>query len=107
LIYYIKINVEKSVKLDEWKNVLYSCNPYIAGSIETTFLRKNIYGLGKRYLTETNCMQRSAPRQAGFSFVLRPVLSITRLSGPPGPAAAGLPISLGINTYYQYFANIY
>jgi hypothetical protein len=48
LIYYIKINVEKSVKLDECKKVLYSCNPYIACSIETTFLRKNIYGLGKK-----------------------------------------------------------
>jgi hypothetical protein len=29
LIYYIKINVEKSVKLDEWKKVLYGGNPYI------------------------------------------------------------------------------
>jgi hypothetical protein len=48
LIYYIKINVEKRVKLDEWKKALYSCNPYIACSIETTFLRKNIYGLGKK-----------------------------------------------------------
>jgi hypothetical protein len=29
LIYYIKFNVEKRGKLDEWKKVLCSCNPYI------------------------------------------------------------------------------
>jgi hypothetical protein len=40
LIYYIKINVEKSVKLDEWKKVLYSCNPYIACSIENNLPSK-------------------------------------------------------------------
>ena len=91
LIYYIKNNVKKSVKLDEWKNDLFDWNPYIAGSIETTFLRKNIYGLGKRYLTETNCMQRSAPRQAGFSFYTSACVALSR----------SLPIYLSINTYNQ------
>jgi hypothetical protein len=43
--YYIKKNVEKRVKLDEWKTKLYEGNTYIRILNQTTFLRKDINGL--------------------------------------------------------------
>jgi hypothetical protein len=51
------------------KSVCMNGFPIFAYSIRTTFLRKNITGLvDKKYSAETNCMQRSALSQAGFSF---------------------------------------
>ena len=52
------------------KSVCMNGFPIFAYSIRTTFLRKKYYGFGrKKYSAETNCMQRSALSQAGFSFL--------------------------------------
>ena len=74
LIHYIKKNVEKRVKLDERKKCLYEWIPYIRILDQNNLPSKKYYWFGRlKYSAETNCMQRSAPRQAGFSFLYLPI----------------------------------